>query len=73
MELRSLAAWALDTGQRGQPHLIHVGFTLPGVAFMPRGPQNLIPLSGALVKCTKLEGAVAEMGALPFRLESLSD
>lgn len=40
MALRSLAAWALDTGQRVQPHLLRVGLPLPGVAFLPRGPQK---------------------------------
>lgn len=30
-----------------------------------------IPLGRPRAKCTKLEGEAAEMGALPFRLESL--
>lgn len=71
MALRSLAAWALDTGQRVQPRLLHVGLSLPGVA--KRAPKISIPSSGPHVKCTKLEGEVTKMRALPFRLESLSE
>lgn len=38
-----------------------------------KGAKISIPLSGPPVKCTKLEGEVSKVRALPFRLESLSE
>lgn len=74
MALRSLAAWALDTGQRVQPCLLHVGFPLhAGCLHAQRAPKTSIPSRGPRVKCTELEGEATKMRALSVRLESLSE